>query len=338
MPYNPAFDGLRALSILAVVFFHCETPWSGGGSIGVDVFFVLSGYLITSLLVAEHDSGGIQAGRFYARRALRLYPTLLLLIAAYVVLSPTFWPTENRWLFAMLGAFYLIDYELAFWTLPTALGHTWSLGVEEKFYLLWPLLLPLLLRARRPIAWLLGAFVLITAWRYFVALRWDWLRAYFPFDTRMSGIVLGAVAALARLKVSRLAAMIAGTVLIICVAVPLLPSLPYYLPTEAVTLEITLAEICAFLLISYLAEHGNTRFLASQPMVYIGRLSYGIYIWHFPVVLVIRDSHHQPWWITLSVALPFALVMAMLCLHLVDMPIRRWRRKVLPRPSPLVVT
>ncbi|WP_426703047.1 acyltransferase family protein [Rhodanobacter sp. Col0626] len=338
MPYNPAFDGLRALSILAVVFFHCETPWSGGGSIGVDVFFVLSGYLITSLLVAEHVSGGIQTGRFYARRALRLYPTLLLLIAAYVVLAPMLWPMENRWLYAALGAFYLIDYSLAFWGGSTALGHTWSLGVEEKFYLLWPLLLPFLLRVRRPIAWLLVAFVFITGWRYFVALRWGWLQAYFPFDTRMSGIVLGAVAALARLKISRPAAMIAGAALTICFAVPLMPSLPWYLSTEAVTLEITLAEISAFMVISYLAEHGNNRFLASRPMVYIGRLSYGIYIWHFPAVLLIRDTHHQPWWITLSIVLPFSLVMAMLCLHLVDMPIRRWRKKALPQRCQAVAT
>ncbi|MDM0074798.1 acyltransferase [Variovorax sp. J2P1-59] len=329
MEYKPAFDGVRALSVVAVVFFHCGVPGAGGGFVGLDMFFVLSGYLITSLLATEYRSGGIQIGRFYARRALRLFPTLLLVLAAYVVLAPVLWPSDDRWLSAALAGFYLYDYALAFWQLPYTVGHTWSLGVEEKFYLLWPLLLPLLLRTQRPIAWLLAAFVAVTAWRYYVAMRWAWPQAYFCFDTRMSGIVLGAIAALSGFKVSRYAVIVASLALAVLVA---LPSLPTSYQTEAVTLRITLAELAAFVIVCHAAEHAKSTFLASRPMVYIGRLSYGIYLWHFPFALLVRDS--QPLWITLGSTIVFSFTMAAICLHLVDVPIKNWRQRAWPLLDP----
>ena len=325
MPYNPALDGVRALSILAVVLFHCELPGARGGFVGLDVFFVLSGYLITSLLAAEYRQGGIEIGRFYARRALRLYPTLLLMIAAYVMLAPILWPADDRWLSAVLAALYVYDYALAFWKLAYTIGHTWSLGVEEKFYLLWPLVLPLFLRTRHPVGWLVSAFLAVTAWRYFVAMNWAWPQAYFRFDTRMSGILLGAIAALSHFKVSRHALATACAALLVLMA---LPSLPTSYQTEAVTLRITLAELSAFVLICFAAEHGRATFLASWPLVYIGRLSYGIYLWHFPVALLLRGT--QPLWITLSVTIGCSFTMAAICLHLVDTPLKRWRQKAWP--------
>ncbi|MGJ7603552.1 acyltransferase family protein [Variovorax sp. LT1R20] len=325
MQYNPALDGVRALSILAVVLFHCEVPGARGGFVGLDVFFVLSGYLITSLLATEYRNGGIEVGRFYARRALRLYPTLLLMIAAYVVLAPILWPADNRWLSAALAALYVYDYALPFWELTYTIGHTWSLGVEEKFYLLWPLLLPLVLRTRHPVRWLVSAFLAVTAWRYFVALNWTWAQAYFCFDTRMSGILLGAIAALTRFKVSRHALAMACVALAVLMT---LPSLPTIDQTEAVTLRITLAELSAFVLVCHAAENRKASFLASRPMVYIGRLSYGIYLWHFPLVLLLRYT--QPLWITLSATIVFSFAMAAICLHLVDTPLKRWRQKAWP--------
>jgi peptidoglycan/LPS O-acetylase OafA/YrhL len=325
VPYNPALDGVRALSILAVVLFHCEVPCARGGFVGLDVFFVLSGYLITSLLTAEYRHGGIDIGRFYARRALRLYPTLLLMITVYVGLAPILWPADDRWLSAVLAALYAYDYALAFWDLAYTIGHTWSLGVEEKFYLLWPLALPLLLRTRHPVAWLVSAFIAVTAWRYFVAMNWTWSQAYFRFDTRMSGILLGAIAALTHFKVSKHALAAACMVLLVLMA---LPSLPTSHQTAAVTLRVTLAELSAFVLICYAAAHGRATFLASRPMVYIGRLSYGIYLWHFPLVLLLRDT--QPLWITLGATIAFSFTMAAICLHLVDTPLKRWRQKAWP--------
>jgi len=319
--YNPALDGVRAVSVLAVVLFHCGLPGAQGGFVGLDIFFVLSGYLITTILAAEHRTGGIDARRFYLRRAFRLYPTLLLVIAAYLGLAPILWPADQQWQSAALAAFYIYDYALAFSTgLDYTIGHTWSLGVEEKFYLIWPLVLPWLLRARRPVVWLLCAFVAITAWRYGVALSWRWQQAYFSFDTRMSGIVLGAILALARPRLSWLAVVVA------CVAlgtVAALPSLPLEDQVSAVTLRITLAELCALVLVCHAAEHANGKVLAWPPLVYVGQLSYGIYLWHFPITLLLREA---PLWVRLSGTLSLSFALAALCLHLVDGPIRRWRQ------------
>lgn len=321
MHYNPAFDGLRALSILTVVNFHCKVPFFGGGFAGLDVFFVLSGYLITSMLDREHRQGGIGVGRFYARRALRLYPTLLLMLAAYLVLAPTLWPQENPWLAGAIAVVYLWDYAIPFLQLSSVVAHTWSLGTEEKFYLLWPLLLPLLLRTRRPVAWLVVAYLLVTAWRYGVALTWGWVPAYFDFDTRMSGILLGAIAALTRFKVRGHLVVIACIALMVCIA---LPSLPDTDQIRAVTLSITLAELSAFVLVCHAAEHARTPLLSARPVVYVGRLSYGLYIWHFPVALLLAD---MPMWTRTAWVLLFSFVMAALCLHLVDVPIKRWRER-----------
>lgn len=330
MQYNAALDGLRALSVLAVVSFHCATPGASGGFVGVDVFFVLSGYLITAMLAEEYCNGGIKPARFYARRALRLYPTLLLLLVVYVALAPILFPSDARWLSALLSGFYFMDYGLPFGQVASSIGHTWSLGVEEKFYLLWPLLLPLLLRTRRPVAWLFAAFIADTAWRYFVALKWGWVQAYFCFDTRMSGILLGAIAALMRPEISRLTVIVACATLAIIVAVPIIPTTTRSIPIEGVTLGITLAEISAFVLICHVAKHGDRGLLASRPLVYTGRLSYGIYLWHFPLVILLRDVHSQPWWITLSWTLLFSFAISAICLHFVDEPLKQWRTQHLP--------
>jgi peptidoglycan/LPS O-acetylase OafA/YrhL len=320
MKYNPALDGVRAISILTVLFFHCRTPGVNGGFVGLDVFFVLSGYLITSLLAVEYQNGGIDIGRFYGRRALRLYPTLLLMLAAYVVLAPVLWPTDNQWLMAALSGFYVLDYGLAFWDLPVTIGHTWSLGVEEKFYLLWPLLLPLFLKARRPIVWLLVAFLAVTTWRYFVVVTWGWKQAYFCFDTRMSGILLGAIAALVRPRVPRHVAIVACVALAVVIA---LPTARAGSVNEGDMWRNTVAELSSFALIGYLAEHAKSRFFTWGPLVYTGKLSYGIYIWHFPVLYLLSRS--DPLWFRLGVTLLFSFTMAAICLHLVDMPIKRWR-------------
>jgi peptidoglycan/LPS O-acetylase OafA/YrhL len=322
MHYNPALDGVRAMSVLAVVCFHCGMPGVQGGFVGLDVFFVLSGFLITSLLAQECRSGAIEVGRFYARRALRLGPTLMLLLVAYLALAPCLWPSDDRWLAAALAALYVYDYALAFWDPTNTVGHTWSLGVEEKFYLLWPFALPLLLRMRRPVAWLLVVFFAVTAWRYGVALTWGWKQAYFSFDTRMSGIVLGAIAALSRVRVSRRTLAVALVALAIDIA---LPSLPTMDQIEAVTLRITLAELAAFVLVCHAAANAKGQFLSWPPLVYIGRLSYGIYLWHFPIVSLLAKSLSP--WAKLGLTLPLSVALAALCLHAVDVPLRKWREK-----------
>ena len=139
-------DKVRAIAVMLVMIFHSSVPLFHGGFLGVDVFFVLSGYLITRILLAELDkTGNIQLLRFYIHRLARLSPPLLLLLLLYLVAAPHFWP-DYSWHVrdSLLTAMYLTDYAKALYNVPDMLRHTWSLSVEEHFYLLWPLGLMLL--------------------------------------------------------------------------------------------------------------------------------------------------------------------------------------------------
>lgn len=153
MTFRPDIEGLRAIAILLVVAAHAGVPWFAGGYVGVDVFFVLSGYLITRLLINElTDTGTVQFARFYARRFRRLLPALLLMLATTMLLGSQLIPLAQQseqanaatsaaiWGSNLLFAFSQLDYFGADSSQNLFL-HTWSLGVEEQFYLVWPLLL-----------------------------------------------------------------------------------------------------------------------------------------------------------------------------------------------------
>src|SRR5215212_4886107 len=151
LPYIPALDGLRALAVGAVLLYHAGVGWAGGGFLGVDLFLVLSGYLITTLLVLEHDgTRRIDLPAFWARRARRLLPALFLTVAAVVVVAPfalsrlQFDRVRSDGLATLL---YVANWRLIFsgqsyfeqFSEPSPFRHTWSLAIEEQWYLLWPL-------------------------------------------------------------------------------------------------------------------------------------------------------------------------------------------------------
>src|SRR5271163_4765995 len=158
--YVPGLDGVRAFAVLAVIAFHNGFSWIPGGYYGVDAFFVLSGFLITSLLVAEwRGSGTVALGRFWARRARRLLPALFVLIAALGVVAAV-WPSvvDPSGLFsgALAATFYSANWYFlashssyfAAVSQPSPLLHTWSLAIEEQFYVVWPLVVLLILHGR----------------------------------------------------------------------------------------------------------------------------------------------------------------------------------------------
>jgi peptidoglycan/LPS O-acetylase OafA/YrhL len=138
----PALDGVRGVAVLAVFASHAGIPGFSLGGMGVDAFFVLSGYLITSILLAEiARTGSISLPKFYLRRIKRLTPALLTLTVLYAILAPFVWVERSAAEHAGLSAlsfFYLMDYARAFWVGHSPLVHTWSLAVEEHFYLVWP--------------------------------------------------------------------------------------------------------------------------------------------------------------------------------------------------------
>lgn len=336
MKYNPALDGIRGLAVLAVVAFHCRLPGFPGGFIGVDVFFVLSGFLITTLLRKEAVSTGtIAVGNFYLRRALRLTPALLLMLVAYMAFSVAFLPVEPL-KDAVLAGLYLADYSMAFWGRPDHLSHTWSLAVEEHFYLLWPLvvLATVRLEPRRLLRVFLVAFLAVTAWRWLDMLAWaDWNRTYYRFDTRASGLILGSIVAVAPPpRLGQGGALRLGFVSLAALAI-LAVFLQFFVPL-ALLLGGLVAELATAGLILAVAGNrgGLHRLLSWQPLVRIGVLSYSIYLWHYPLTRALRpalDPHIQ-----LAIVAPSSILLAMLSYWLVEQPVRNWgRERIGARPS-----
>jgi len=307
--YRPQLDGIRALAVVAVVAFHASITGAQGGYLGVEPFFVLSGFLITTLLVQEDRAeGAIRLGAFYARRALRLLPALAVFLAVafvYSRLRPDAPEVEgfDRDFLATIG--YVANWSMAFMDQfeTRLLSHTWTLAVEEQFYLLWPPLLVLLLRGRdlrRPFLLACAGAVGLTAWR--VALFRDGAalpRVAWALDTRVPALLLGAALGIAAVLgwlprsrlVGRLAA-VTGFVALLYIflgrrygigAISLDPGRQF---VEGVLV----ADVAsALLLVGVMVDGGSpvARFLSTRPAVWLGKVSYGLYLWHAALFQVI---------------------------------------------------
>ena len=211
----PGLDVLRALAVTLVFLSHVweldqgsPLDWvlTKSGFLGVDLFFVLSGFLITALLLQEqHDTGRIRFGRFYLRRALRLLPALLFFFAVYLVYARyNDWPPFDRPQDALASiqatSLYYMNWRVLWTPLLTAdLAAMWSLSIEEQFYLVWPVLVAGYLgyrqRAGTVVTFLAMAFAAVTVWRIVVYYRYGWEAAYLRTDTRFDGLILGALVA-----------------------------------------------------------------------------------------------------------------------------------------------
>src|SRR5215211_3697054 len=210
LPYSPGLDGLRALAVIAVLLYHADLAWIPGGFLGVEVFFVISGYLITALLLAEwRQRGLIDLKGFWMRRARRLLPALYVLLVVSLAFAVVFLPGEVARLrgdvlaaFGYVTNWYLIFGHVSYFEAvgrPSLLQHLWSLAVEEQFYLLWPPVLALVLaigasrlRRRRALA---GAVASAVAMALLYAPGVDPSRIYYGTDTRSTGLLCGAAVA-----------------------------------------------------------------------------------------------------------------------------------------------
>lgn len=307
--YIPALDGLRAIAVLGVLLYHADLSWLPGGFLGVEVFFVVSGYLITSLLMAEHaSSGGTDLLAFWLRRARRLFPALWCLLLAVPAYAALRLPEELYELrHDLAGALlYATNWQLI-WAnqsyfeqlgRPSLLKHLWSLAVEEQFYLLWPVLFSLLLakaRARVAALWLLVAALLSALWMgHLHDPSVDPSRVYYGSDTRAFGLLLGGALALGlpsfvrRLQQSHALALAGVGSLGLGYGFGWLDELsPFVYPYGLLIVGCaTLALIAG----GSLAEAPPARLLAQPLLVAIGKRSYSLYLWHWPVFMVTRPG------------------------------------------------
>ena len=351
--YIPAIDGLRAVAVIAVMLYHLGFKWIPGGFLGVDLFFVISGYVITRLLLDSiQRSGGLDLRAFYMARIRRLLPPLVFMIITTVIFVGLWAPDTMRRLlgdtpFALFGGmnwwlvFRQTDYFEAIGR-PPLLQHTWSLGVEAQFYLVWPLILLLVLRYfgknKIPAAALLiaafsGIALLVVSLQIDAASGSKVSHVYFGTDTHSIGLFLGAALAVRWIPqnleetVSRKAQDfidgigIIGFLGIIAAFLFIEESDP-----TLYKLAFPLAGIFGCAIITSIV-HPASRFapiLSSKPFIWIGERSYAIYLWHWVVFQVTRpnfDLEGSSWALTaLRVLIVFFL--ADISLRLVELPVR----------------
>lgn len=335
-------DGLRGLAILMVLAHHQLIPVRvTGGFLGVDLFFVLSGFLITTLLVEEFDAtGAISLKRFYARRALRLGPALLLylLVSLTVILrtNPTSFVAELK--SAGWALSYMANWQMAFSSNPP-LGPTaiiWSLSIEEQFYLLWPPLLfvSLLFNAKRSqlIVGLTILIIFIMAHRY---LLWsnavDLHRMYYGTDTRADAPLIGCVIALIPFTVSARPwlGIIKGVGLVAAVIfASLVCTLDFsdrFLYRGGYTVVALLAAIVIWTS-SNVSLHIFSAVLEWYPLRWLGKISYGLYLWHW---LLLKTTSFYEWFGTWDpwVRLVVAIGVAAACFYLIERPFNNLKNR-----------
>lgn len=317
--YVPALDGLRALAIALVAVYHAVMPAHFGGAGGVDVFFVLSGFLITTLLLKEREATGtVSFRRFYVRRLVRLYPPLLLMLAVVFVPIAVTMGLRTALGGSGLSLFYLMPVGAESGsTMLSPYEHTWSLGVEEWFYFLWPPALVLLLHGRR--RWAVIAAAVATAGLAIAAFIAEAQASEVSYILRACGLMAGCVLALVLHRTSFSAGRWAGLAGLGFLVLSVLRSsiAPFS------TFDVLTADLGALLLVLGIMRGPQGllhRVLSARPFVSIGRVSYEIYLWHYPVLCLLGVLNHSDWLEVGWIALPISLVLAVVA-HRIAQPV-----------------
>ncbi len=355
MVHRPEIDGLRALAVLPVILFHAGFGWFGGGYVGVDVFFVISGFLITSIIANELRSGQFSIVGFYDRRARRILPALFVVMAACLPLA--WWlmlPPEAAAFGRSLVAVSVFGSNVLFWRSSgyfdlaaeeKPLLHTWSLGVEEQFYIVFPLLVMLCWRlGRRRLMLVLAALACVSLWASQKALPQQALASFFLAPLRAWELLAGALVALgcdSALRWRAAAAwpawrrdLLGGLGLLLI----LVPVLVYDAATPFPGLAAIPPVVGTALVLAFVGPADWTgRLLTLRPVLWLGLISYSAYLWHQPLLAFARLAQPgaaAPWLLGAMAAL--SLLLGHLSWRFVEAPFRdrrRWSRRAIFQAS-----
>lgn len=353
LPYVPGIDGLRALAVLAVLFFHLEFDGFGGGFLGVSLFFTLSGFLITQLILREFEnSGRLSLTRFWGRRFRRLMPAALVTLSVVAVVSLTTEVFDGRRLrgdlLAGLGysanwrfAFGSQSYSDLFSSTPSPIQHFWSLAIEEQFYVVFPVLMAFVLwmgaRRRNPrVVAVTALAVLVTGSVVANLVTRSHDVIYYGTHTRAVELLVGALLAFA-LPIGRdvsrkvahgLAAVGAASLLVFGLLVITVSTTDDWLYRGGLA---AVSVVSAALIVGALVPGPLHRLLSLGPLVRIGKISYGIYVFHWPIVIALdADRVGFSGWKLNLLRIGATLACAIASAHWIENPIRR--RRVLARP------
>ncbi|CCG04996.1 acyltransferase family protein [Blastococcus saxobsidens] len=323
-----ALDGLRAVAIGLVLLGHLAVPYLQlGGAVGVTVFFTLSGFLITRLLLVEHERHGvIRLRAFYARRLLRLAPAFVAMVAVVgIVVNAVGLSLRHYALEAALSLGYVANIARINGVDMGPLGHTWSLAVEEQFYLVWPVVLLLILRRRLASAWmpwLLGGIIAASLLVRYANLD-DYMRSHDALDVNAYALAIGAfVAVLAHSgrRLPRIPAWV-GLAGIVLTLVPQAPDLPTLYPMSVAVSPLA-AVATATVLVS--CHHSGGPALLRLPLMRWGGVhSYAIYLWHYPLLLLMPSDR----WREKALIMVISVIAAVLSRHLVELPALRLKHR-----------
>jgi peptidoglycan/LPS O-acetylase OafA/YrhL len=341
----PELDGIRGIAILMVMVFHSNLAILKGGFIGVDIFFVLSGFLITTLLLEEfNESNAIALKEFYFRRFLRLAPALFLLLSAVAIISSVFLNAVDRndqLIDVIISLFNVSNWARAFSLHPpTYLGHTWSLSLEAQFYVIWPLVFVGMLKTSRfryHLA-LLGLILVLWGSRIYLAMSGaSFERLYNGLDTRMDMLLSGSLLAVF-LRSNFVVLYQEKIALVFKYIAPVSALLLLWISAVADWRELSLYYwgmplieilVCSIILNIRLVENSWLKnILSMKVFVWIGGISYGVYLWHYPVYALMTTLKFTNLTILL-LGSAIAFMIAFLSSSLMEKPIIRRGKKYL---------
>lgn len=344
--YRPDIDGLRALAILPVLLYHAGVPGFSGGFVGVDIFFVVSGFLITGILARELREGTFSIASFYERRIRRIFPTLLIVVAAVVLLSPfVLLPSEITTLpgEALSSLFFVAN--IALWresgyfaagaeTKP--LLHMWSLGVEEQFYLFCPLALWIIFKHayRWRVSLVASGLILSLALCIWLTPRSP-SASFYLIPTRAWELLAGSVLALVGLPCGSPGRTAPRSIFAIAGLIAIAISVHFYSRKTSFPGYAAILPVLGSALIIGFAPHTLVgRVLSLTPMTFIGKISYSLYLWHWPVMVFARALRLLDNPVGKFMAIVVSIALAHASFRLIETPTRN---RQLLRPKRLVI-